>query len=356
MAQSPYQPTITPSPSEPGQTVPVPPVSGPPFRTPDYPPPCKPVRFPTAAVVTGSLLFLACLVAGGISNACFGSVAILDFMAGASLWARFPALMWAIWGLVIGGTLGFWLEAPLYGLRRQRAAIIAAPLLLLFVVAFAAHWLRPLPAWPADPVAPAPPPPLAPNFAGGWDTGQWGQLTLTQDGSHVFGTSTYRGGVIEGTASPQGNGTTRLTFRWRNQEGGAKGVGYFDLTADAQSFDGGWAEGENLYGEGRDWTGRRTAAPPPPPSFTGDWTTEWGDMHLDQGVSTVAGTYQYGGGTIAGNLNGSTLNFRWLNRVTGQSGTGTFTLATYGRSFTGNWNADGFTVGTSGGVWTGLKK
>lgn len=42
-----------------------------------------------------------------------------------------PAVMWAIWGGVIGAALGFWTIAPVYGVRKFRALILAAPFVLM---------------------------------------------------------------------------------------------------------------------------------------------------------------------------------------------------------------------------------
>jgi hypothetical protein len=262
-----------------------------------------------------------------------------DFITNAGLLVKAPALMWALFGLVMGGTLALWLEAPLYGLRARRRLIIAVPLLLFFVVGVVVvHNLQPERALAAPP-APPPAPPAAPNFGGTWDTGRWGIITMLQDRNYVFGNYTYANGVIEGNVEPGSGGTSVLRFRWRNQDGGSSGVGYFELNQEATGFAGKYSQGETLTGGGSDWSGTRTAAAPPPPSFTGTWDTEWGRMVLNQGVSQVTGTYEYGGGMIVGDVKEGVLKFRWTNRVTGETGTGQFTLATYGRSFSGTWSS-----------------
>jgi hypothetical protein len=281
-------------------------------------------------------------------------LAICDFLTGAVLAPPFPALMWALYGLILGGILAFWLEAPIYGLRRSRPFLIGGPLLLLLLTASILYSQR-TPLSLEAPAAPPPPPIPAPNFAGTWNTERWGAISFTQDGSHVFGTYPYNNGVIEGTTSPGGGGTSILRYRWRNQQGNANGVGYFTLAADALSFSGKWTEGENLTESGgQDWSGVRTGNAPPPPSFTGQWDTKWGEMQLNQGVIQVTGTYRYGGGLIDGEMKNGDLHFRWVNRVTGESGLGTLKLAPYGQSFTGTWGKG--SNATGGGEWNGQRK
>ena len=60
--------------------------------------------------------------------------AAMDGLCSAALLPESPWLMWLIWGAVIGAALGFWTVAPIYGLRRQRVWIAAAPFLLMGIV------------------------------------------------------------------------------------------------------------------------------------------------------------------------------------------------------------------------------
>ena len=277
----------------------------------------------------------------------FVGVAWLDWFFIAGAVSKMPAVGWAFCGLIIGGALAFWLDAPLYMKRKNRWIVACVPFAVLMIFAM---FLR-TPAMPADPAAPPPPAAIAPNFAGSWNSTKWGDMTLWQDGNNVTGSYVSHNGIINGTTSIAADGSSVLNFRWENQSGGNNGVGYFVLAANAGSFFGRYAEGQTVTPSSDDWSSSRTGAAGPPPSFTGTWDTGWGEMHLNQGVKTVTGTYEYGQGTIEGDLNGKVLNFRWLNRATGESGTGSFTLALYGGSFKGSWQGgNGLSSGTA---WDG---
>ena len=69
----------------------------------------------------------------------FGVLLSVDWLVGARLTPGTPAIMWAIWGAILGGTLAFWLVAPIYGLRKMRPLIVAAPLLLMGAIALLAN-------------------------------------------------------------------------------------------------------------------------------------------------------------------------------------------------------------------------
>lgn len=66
-----------------------------------------------------------------VSTVAFVVLATLDGITSSSLVASAPAVMWAVWGAVIGGALGFWTIAPVYGLRRFRPLVAAAPFVLM---------------------------------------------------------------------------------------------------------------------------------------------------------------------------------------------------------------------------------
>lgn len=66
-------------------------------------------------------------------------IALLDSMMSAGFFAQLPAVMWAVWGAIVGGALAFWTIAPLYGLRKLRPLIAGAPFALMGVVALLAH-------------------------------------------------------------------------------------------------------------------------------------------------------------------------------------------------------------------------
>lgn len=60
---------------------------------------------------------------------------ILDQLFSASLFPRVPWLSYCIGGALIGAAFAFWTVAPIYGLRKQRPLIIAAPFALLVFTA-----------------------------------------------------------------------------------------------------------------------------------------------------------------------------------------------------------------------------
>ena len=48
-------------------------------------------------------------------------------MCSARLIPGAPWVMWALWGALIGASLGFWAVAPVFGLRKQRSLIGIPP-------------------------------------------------------------------------------------------------------------------------------------------------------------------------------------------------------------------------------------
>lgn len=89
-----------------------------------------------AAVVVWLIGMVLAAVYWVLANAAFLALAFLDGVTSSSLTSSSPAIMWAIWGGLIGGTLGFWTIAPVYGLRKVRPLIAAAP--FVFMMGFAA--------------------------------------------------------------------------------------------------------------------------------------------------------------------------------------------------------------------------
>jgi hypothetical protein len=96
--------------------------------------------------------------------------------------------------------------------------------------------------------------------------------------------------------------------------------------------------------------------------FTGLWSTVTAagnryTMRLTQNGDVVSGTYELesGGatGTIAGTIDQGSLSYRWNEG--GSKGSGKFTLAADGKSFTGWWNS-GEDPNTIGSSWNGTRK
>lgn len=55
----------------------------------------------------------------------------LDVATGGAALPVAPWIAWTVWGAVVGGALGYWLVAPAYGRRANRALILLAPILVL---------------------------------------------------------------------------------------------------------------------------------------------------------------------------------------------------------------------------------
>ncbi len=77
--------------------------------------------------------------------------------------------------------------------------------------------------------------------------------------------------------------------------------------------------------------------------FSGDWSTTYGDMTLAESGGVVSGTYVMEGQicSLAGRLSGGELVFKYKEAEA--SGEGRFRLAQDGKSFSGEWRADGTT-------------
>lgn len=91
-------------------------------------------------------------------------------------------------------------------------------------------------------------------------------------------------------------------------------------------------------------------------SFTGDWNSDFGVMHLTQTGKHVQGNYEgYSPGTLEGDIDDKGwLQFTWKQAT--HNGVGKFKLG--GDSFTGDWNyilSDGKSKGR-GGTWNGTRK
>jgi hypothetical protein len=87
-----------------------------------------------AAVVALILLVLA-MVWCVLVVAAWGLVAVTDLVFSAQLAPDAPWLPWAVCGAVLGGAVGFWSIAPVYGWRRGRPLLLVVPLLLVFATA-----------------------------------------------------------------------------------------------------------------------------------------------------------------------------------------------------------------------------
>jgi hypothetical protein len=91
-------------------------------------------------------------------------------------------------------------------------------------------------------------------------------------------------------------------------------------------------------------------------TFTGTWSTAWGDMVLKQSGASVTGRYPHDQGEITGTVTGNVLEAKWKEAPTrsepGDAGDIQFTL-TGRNSFTGCWR-----YGSSGDLrcdWGGTR-
>jgi hypothetical protein len=77
-----------------------------------------------------------------------------------------------------------------------------------------------------------------------------------------------------------------------------------------------------------------------PINFTGDWSANAAGtrfkLHLSQDGNRVTGNYDYQDGVIEGTVIDNVLLFKWSQRANGKKGTGRFTLAANGLSFSGS--------------------
>lgn len=94
------------------------------------------------------------------------------------------------------------------------------------------------------------------------------------------------------------------------------------------------------------------------PSYTGDWDSSFGKMHLTQNGTHVSGKYDYYSGTVDGDIKADgQLYFKWTQSNPDKHGTGFFKLASDGNSFSGGWdytNASGAALNNGGG-WSGRR-
>jgi hypothetical protein len=86
-------------------------------------------------------------------------------------------------------------------------------------------------------------------WTGKWDTEQWGEMTLQQNGSNVTGDYEWDGGNIKGTVSGnilKGTWSESPTYQPENDAGDFE----FTISSDGNSFTGRWR-----YGSSGDWDG-----------------------------------------------------------------------------------------------------
>jgi len=87
------------------------------------------------ALIIGACVFA---LAGIYTALAFLSVIILgviDNIFGGFARSGNPVLMWALWGGILGASIGFWTVAPIYGVRSARPWIVSAPLLMALLLA-----------------------------------------------------------------------------------------------------------------------------------------------------------------------------------------------------------------------------
>lgn len=231
--------------------------------------------------------------------------------------------------------------------------------------------------WNGNLIAAAPNP-AYPNCAwtGAWDTGQYGQLTLTQSGSQVSGSYSYgdgrSGAFFQGTVLGSVQGST-LSGVWRQSPtyvGQDTGSFLFTMAPTCAVFLGQWRSSTTAAGtwDGY-WNGTLITAASdtryPNCSWTGIWQTgQYGTLALVQTGSQVSGMYSYSDGrsgnlvqgTLLGMVQGSTLSGSWRQSPTyaGQdTGSFLFTAAPSCTAFLGQWRYSTTPAGSWDGPWNG---
>jgi hypothetical protein len=92
-------------------------------------------------------------------------------------------------------------------------------------------------------------------------------------------------------------------------------------------------------------------------SWTGTWSTNWGEMRLTQSGSSVNGDYDWRQGLVTGTVTGNALNGTWTEgpsrRPPNDAGDFAFTMAEDCASFTGKWRygSEGELSGSWDGQW-----
>ena len=92
-------------------------------------------------------------------------------------------------------------------------------------------------------------------WTGTWESDQWGEMNLTQDGTTVTGVYEWDGGKIAGTVSGntlRGTWSEAPTYAPLNDAGDFE----FTLSDDGKSFTGKWRYGSDGDWNG-DWTGQK---------------------------------------------------------------------------------------------------
>jgi len=104
------------------------------------------IDLPPGLLIGGAVL-LVCFALGAVTLLleslrwpAFYLMRLLDVATGAQALPIAPWIAWTIWGTAIGGALGYWLVAPSYGQRANRALILIAPIFVLTLLS-ALLWL-----------------------------------------------------------------------------------------------------------------------------------------------------------------------------------------------------------------------
>ena len=172
---------------------------------------------------------------------------------------------------------------------------------------------------------------VAADFVGHWET-DFGELVLRRDGALIRGTYA-EGGSASLVGSVEGR---RLRFRY--QETGAAGEGWFELAEEGR-LRGRWrADGQEAWSE---WTGKRAQARRRSAPFSGLFETRYGRIRLRQAGAAVEGIYSYSGGqgSLSGRVQGEALRFEW--REGKSAGEGEFRLGPQQVQLHGRWRSKG---------------
>jgi hypothetical protein len=89
---------------------------------------------------------------------------------------------------------------------------------------------------------------------------------------------------------------------------------------------------------------------PPGKSFSGNWDSNWGQIHLIHHGNRVSGSYKgFRNGSLSGEANGDLFTFYWTQKESRQSGRGYLQMNPDGERLEGRWGYEKNHV--NGGRW-----
>lgn len=162
------------------------------------------------------------------------------------------------------------------------------------------------------------------NISGVYTT-EWGDLSVTQSGKIVTGSSLFGNTKIEGIIED-----SVLIGTWTRTNGNGRIV----FTFSKEGFSGKWCHSSTPDNWQMNWSGKKKSAENSlVMDITGIYITDWGDLTITQKGKIVTGFYSYKNGKIEGVIENALVAGIW----TQNDGNGKiiFTFTNFG--FTGKW-------------------